>query len=171
MMYKLFLIAGLLGNLSTPAWAQVSAPAWSQNTRFELGAKAGAVAFVDDGLAVSGASVGVEVCAWCEGGFALFGEASYWDHFGESASIAGVGLRIQRIGTYCLGLCFVDLGIGTLDHPSVFVGSVRVRRRLATGIAGIGVWIPIGPKLYVRPQLRFYPGAFASAEAGFGWRF
>ena len=153
--YKLFSTVGVVVILSIPAWAQ--------HTRFEVGVKGGS----------SGG--GVEVCAWCSGSFALFGDASGWPApQRKSADTVGVGLRFQRLGGICPdGFCFLDVGIASINGPSVSTSGTRSRRR-SGGIFGGGVWIPITQRFYVRPQVRLYPGgddSTASAEVAFGWRF
>ena len=77
----------------------LSMQAWSQNSRFEVGVKGGAGAFMDD---PSGRGlIGVGVCAWCSRRFTLFGDYSYWPEL-RSAHTAGAGVRIQKLGAWCL---------------------------------------------------------------------
>ena len=154
-----------------------STPAWAQNSRFELGGKGGAGYFNLDGSRRG--LIGVEVCAWCGGRYALFGEYSFWpkpagNNSFRPANTAGVGLRIQRIGILCLDLCFFDVGIAVANGALGIATETGNTARSGLLVLGGGINIPIGERLYIRPQVRGYAGgdnSASSAEVGIGWRF
>ena len=165
-MHKVLLMAGLAGLLSQSAWAQ-------DNPRLEAGLKggAGAYSYVDDNARSRGV-VGLEVCAYCSGRFALFGGFSHFlppgapSHYGAANLVEG-GLRIQgrrRVRP------FFDAGIAVANSR------FRMRTRITGGLAlGAGVTILAGPHFYIRPQARVYAMNQAylavAGEIGIGWRF
>ena len=172
MVSKALLVAGLAGVFCMPTWAQ-------NNPRYELGIKGGV------GADKQG-HIGVEVCAYCEGSYALFGE--YTHGFAPPsmltsyrfAELFGAGLRIQGLWPLLFNTGFFDFGFA-LEHGR---GLAKGHTTKTTGgvVLGVGVMIPAGEHLYVRPQLRFYAmaepnvavdqGARAgSAEVAIGWRF
>jgi len=158
MIRRIFLVVTLL-----------SMPAWAQSSRFEVGVKGGAGAFTDDPRARG--LIGVELCEWCSGRFALFGDYTYWPQL-PSAHTAGAGVRIQKLGAWCFSACFVDLGIAGFNGP--FVNAAGTSNRGVGFIAGGGVKIPAGQHFYLRPQVRIYAlgsNSAVSAEVGVGWRF
>lgn len=162
-----------------PAAAQAS---------LELGGLAGGGAFaVSSGVAAARGQAGVEVCVFCPGRFALFGEYSHW--FGSSsngmafysdrvatADLAGGGLRIQGRGRV---RPFFDAGVvaGRDEHERIGYGGF-----LGGVVLGVGVSVPLGERLYIRPQFRAYglsPHSIeglsahwaASGGIGIGFRF
>jgi hypothetical protein len=177
MINRILLSAGLASVLSMSAWAQ-------PNAQFEVGVKGGVGAYGADNAPSPGfGQVGVEVCAYCGGRYALFGEYSHWlspaapkSGIIDSADLFGVGLRIQgrrRVRP------FFDIGLA-VGRDSFWCGCSGTPTTLdahtTTGVVvGGGVMIPVGKHLYLRPQIRIRPmSAFhgaASAEVGFGWRF
>lgn len=91
----------------------------------------------------------------------------------NSADLFGFGFRIQgkrRVRP------FFDFGIAvgrdTFDYRSA---GTLLSHSTAGVVLGTGVMLPIGKRLYLRPQLRLYPMSSlhiaASGEVGFGWRF
>lgn len=178
MKHTSWVLAIMAGVLSLPAGAQDA-------TRFELGIKGGggSVGYLDDSSAPARGVIGAELCAWCSGRYALYGEYSHWlpaDARNSSytgSDTFGLGLRIQ--GTRKIRP-FFDIGIAGLNHriTTVFSGRTIHSSETTGGVGfGAGVRIPAGEHLYVRPQVRFYalggagPYAGLSAEVGVGWRF
>lgn len=167
LIYKTLLAMALAGILSMPAWAQ------PQHSRFELGARGGVTRVIGTDAVVVGAVVGVEVCAWCSGEYALLAEYSHLTLDRpiagiESGDTLGAGLRIQGLGVLCFQLCFFDAVVVMSNGRSVNTSVTQ-----AGVILGTGVFIPAGRHLYVRPQVRLYitQAGGASAEVGIGWRF
>jgi hypothetical protein len=170
MMYRICVIAGLSSLLALSAAAQ-------ENHPYELGIKGGAglLGHRDDAVPAR-PSFGVEACFSCQNRVAWFADYSHlFDSRGgsayRSAEFLAAGLRIQfrqRVRPYVdVGLALGHSRFGPGGDPDTFTGA---------GLAlGVGVRIPIGSRLYVRPQYRlaFLKDSFAAAlgEVGVGWRF
>lgn len=167
---KVLMTAGLAGVLCLSAWAQ-------DNSRFEAGLKGGAgqYSYIDDSSNTRGV-VGVEVCAYCAGRFALFGGFSHFTppvaRSGyQAADLVEGGLRIQGRR---LVRPFLDVGVAVGQSRHSWGDGTRAFTTAGAAL-GAGVMIPVGPHLYVRPQARLYIMSqqyFAVAgEIGLGWRF
>jgi hypothetical protein len=126
---------------------------------------------------------GAEICAFCSGRFALFGEYSLWTRTGGvntwahiyTGLLAGAGLRIQGKGRV---RPFFDVGAaGGQDRYEW--GSAGYAGRNAHNLGGMvlggGVSIPLGKGFYIRPQARFYALTgmhfAAGTGVGVGYRF
>jgi hypothetical protein len=155
--------------------------------RGELGGFGGGGAFaVSSGGAAALGQAGVEACVFCSGRFALFGEYSHWfsgngasspfaaDRL-SSADLDGAGLRIQSRTRLRI---FFDVGVvvGEDQHATGRGGAI------GGFVLGTGVEIPLGERVYIRPQFRAYglsPHSLegvdahwaASGGVGFGYRF
>ncbi len=167
-----------LATVALTMTAALCLPAWAQeNGRFEVGFRAGVgqYGYVDDPSHKRGV-FGVEACAFCNGGFALFTGYSRFLAPGEpsgyqSGDLVGVGLRIQGRRQV---RPFFDVGLAV--GGSRFGRGAGTRTMTTAGLElGGGVTILAGSHLYFRPQVRLRVMnelyAALSAEMGIGWRF
>jgi len=166
MMRKIFLLI-VVAYLSVPAWAQSGAD-------LEVGLKGGVGDYSSAEDSPGGRGVvGVEVCAFCAGKYALFGD---YQHFFrpdntrtsyKSAESFSAGLRIQ--GNRKVNP-FFDVGVGVGKNRFGLTSLTTVGAAFGTGLR-----IPLGERAYVRPQLRLHVLShgylLGSAEVAVGWRF
>lgn len=121
----------------------------------------GAVTSIGGDLGASGqfSGFGVEACVACAGARALFVEYTHAGlaeprrpdfHRYTRRDVAGFGLRLQaRSGRVRR---FFDVGVGFGEYHGTDYGTLGI----IGVVAGTGVTIQAGRRIYVRPQVRLY---------------
>ncbi len=170
-MKRIFLLAASASLLCAPLFAQ------TENPRYEAGftAGVGAYSYFDD-HAHARAVFGAELCAFCGGRYALFGDYRHFLAPGapsgyRSADLVNAGLRIQGRGRVS---AFFDVGFAAGSSRYSWRSGVKAMGTAGAGLGG-GVTFRTAKGLYIRPQVRIYvmSEAYVAAETevGIGWRF
>ncbi len=138
----------------------IAAAVWAGAQAIDAGGLGGGGGIASSGPMTGAGVVGAEVCVFCEGRWAVFGEYTHWVTSGSKAGhnpsdlvrradLFGGGLRIQGRGRV---RPFFDLGlVGGRDRHGAGNGGA-----VGGAVLGGGVRVPLRERFYLRPQVRVY---------------